>query len=319
MTSAARRVSLQQILDEHDGHARVANALRDNLGDGYLLAHSPVCRRLRANVLALGWELSNRDEHGSLGWPLASLRAMLAKRQLPYKDNVRALRRELKEATGHLTLDDLLTVVPTGNRLAHESAHAIAFQSLFGGRAKDLEFTPGLSRRTRRDRILRSHLCESFANACDMYAQIEPVRGAGELFVTCGLYRRLAPDSSQAWRRLRDAWGDADTMALSIVAFLHANFLYKRTRAAHRRRALALLGLRAGRGSVLEQAVAKMFERALELNPQFRLQTTAVYFRHMGLKLDLFRALDFDFMELLEQDAPLVAKIRGLAAVAERV
>ncbi len=246
---------------------------------------------------------------------MAALRTMLTEREIPVQDNVGPLRREL-DAPGRLTLEDLLRVPPNPNFVMHESAHAVAFSSLFGGDARALELPPTLSAAQRRERILRTQLCESFANACGVHAQAGSTTGVGSLFLRCNFYGSLADESRRQWRALVQAYGGAKTLALGALAFLRFNFLCKATPRNEFRRCMARLGMNARSGSKIERAAEGIFALVHKLHPGFLLLSTRFYYRQQGLTIDLRRALDFDFMAMLEKSTEIWERFLALGQFA---
>jgi hypothetical protein len=175
-------------------------------------------------------------------------------------------------------------------------------------------FDKGLSPSERRDKIIRTQLCESFANATELFAQTGHDTGPGELFVRLGFYGRTRDAIKVALERLGSVAGPELALELMVLASLHANFLGTSVTRERRQRVLGLVGIPLGK--IVEHAAEEIFVNAFSMSASFRLLTTGVYFKQVGLDMPVTRALDFDFLAAIERSADLRRHLQALARIA---
>ena len=77
-------MKLKKILGVHEEHTR-SGTLHNSLGDGYLVTHNPVYRRVREAVVAMGYEFSSERFHDYEVMALTQLPIILKKKVSTFK------------------------------------------------------------------------------------------------------------------------------------------------------------------------------------------------------------------------------------------
>jgi len=291
-------IKLKQILDEHHRHSsRVA--LKQNLGDGYLLRHNPIFKQIRQQALDAGYRFSaNRFQDYDV-LALTQLPQILKSKTIPFRDNVRPLRKIEDMAPKAFLFSQVPALTP--NRLFHESAHAIAHSAL----AKR-------ARRSEKEQILSILTEEAFANACESLANAYSVNPLHDEFLHQNSYIMEKPKTRESLRRALTAVGRTPTFAVLFFSFLHANFLRSRITSRDFNRVMDLLGLSTSLSAELRRPLRAVFRVGLDLDPEFTQFTNAFCLRLGGFKKPLHRLLEFDFISIIEKSPTFSAELDGL-------
>jgi hypothetical protein len=291
-------LQLAQILKIHDRATHLSpHALSDALGDGFLLKNNELYLNLRRALLRHGYRFTSQRFEDHHSFPLAVLQTMLEKKRIPYINNVSVLKK-LSQRNRTLSIDLRFPLFNT-NHILHESAHAHA-------RATTNSFYKmQVDTNLKHEKLSAFNLLyeESFANACDMMAWAGVSGTMENFFLSCNSYA----DNPQFFGRIK--WTDAKKtfyFGLIFLSYIHSNFLYEKMSKKEFLRVYsftkaALEETYKPRSSELERLYL-IFNSGLKLSLQFRLVTTKFYFQMLGLRSDIDRLLEFDFMSLLEND-----------------
>lgn len=295
-------ITLRKVLELHDRSAH-ASTLTHCLGDGHLMEHAPVYRRVRERALAMGYGFTSAEFANYDAFPLSALPAIHAHRSIPCIDNVSVLRR-IAQTNDAVTLrPDFLLL--KRNFVFHESAHACAHVPL---RSLGLD----VDHRTIRGERTHAMLClieESFANACDLLLATQARTRADELLIEINSYASPQKLFAEGPHRFAPTFQVA-LFGVAFLSYLHANYLFRELTPAQFRRVLALVQrvllppghpLDAKERRLLE----RLFQRGHALNPAARIIAAEFYFKAEGFRASLARLTDFDFMAVLEVESGL--------------
>jgi len=281
----------------HHGSSR----LRENLGDGFLYAKNPVFRRIRRQALRRGFTYSLRDPDAYFGFPLIALETVLRTRVIPYRDNFRPLLRLEQTRRDFYALSDLRLNRPTPNYVLHESAHAIAFDELFGHPSNT---RAALSEPSR---LVSVMLGEAFAMCAEYFAACCVSGHVHGWFFSINSYRRRTPARKAVGELVGELGFEA--VAWSVLgAFLYNNFLVDRL---SRRQLEGLLAAHplASNAARTKPPVRQKLRRALSslmvMSPEFRLDTSRLFLTMLGYPRDIRRVLRADPVALLEREGVL--------------
>jgi len=275
--------------------------LRESLGDGFLYAKNPIFRRIRKQALRRGFAFSLRDPDAYFGFPLIALETVLRTRVIPYRDNFRPLLRLEQSRRGFYALRDLRLNRPMPNYLLHESAHAVAFDSLFGRPANTRDALSEPSR------LVSVMLGEAFAMTAEYFAACCVSGHVHGWLFSINSYRHRTPAKKAVGELVLELGFEA--VAWSVLgAFLYNNFLIDRL---SRRQLEALLGAHPLASNAARAKPALLFKlrRALSslmlMSPEFRLDTSRLFLTMLGYPRDIRRVLRADPVTLLMRGGTL--------------
>jgi len=313
-------VQLSTLLLEHE-RAKNKHALIKNLGDAFLLAHNPIYARVRAAALRAKFKFSaNRFYHYDV-LPLIELPRILAKKTIPYSDNVSPLKEIEAKAKGVFDLS-----VVTGlknNYVLHESAHAVA-NSITKKTLGTIRAKSGL--KNEQERVLRTQIEEAFANTAECIANIyvkddlDRTDKPHEEFFKRNAYIFKSVASQEILIVSEANYGLAVTTRLIFFSYLYSNMIKTELAMDHFERVLALVyrdDLESfQRLSDDDQAfLRKIFELGLGLDQQFTVFTNTLCLRLAGLKHDIFDLIAFDFLSAFETEARYLKCLDAMVAV----
>jgi len=284
--------------------------LAQSVGDGFLYLNNPFFRRVRDASLAAGFRFTLADAGAYYGFPLVHLDTILSHRQIPYRPSFTALEHLEERRPGFFTLADLQKNRPTPNYLLHESAHAVAFQALFG-RPRDVGAAlsePGS--------LVKLMLGESFAMTAEYFAACA-VRGQPHAwFFSISSYRHRT-QKKKAVGELLERHGFAFVGRAVLLAFLYNNFLVDRLD----RRQLAALAdaadpriARRLSPSALRQ-LGSSLSGLMVMSPEFRYDTSRLFLSMFGRSRNIRRELSADPLSLLGADSQAQAAVGKLVAL----
>jgi hypothetical protein len=302
--ATVRPIKLHELLSLAERHRGPA-VLRENLGDGFLLAHNPFYRRVRHAALRAGFRFTTRDPGAYFGFPLTALDTVLETRRIPYRDNVAAVRHLERARPGFFELGDLRLNRPTPNYVLHESAHAVAFHQLFG-RPKSVH-----GALSEDGALLGIELGEAFAMTTEYFASAAVQGSLHRFLFSVNSYRQRTP-GKVAVGEIASEIGLRRAAHGILLAFLNNLFLRERLPKARIERLLNMSG------PLPRPALRERFGRALNalmvMDPDFRTDTTRLFLAMFGRGRNVRRTLAADPLALLEQDDE--AQRRTLALVA---
>jgi hypothetical protein len=302
-------VKLSELIElqrTHHGPGR----LRGNVGDGLLFAKNPFYRRVRLATLARGFRYTEDDPGDYFAFPLAALDTVLEKRRVPYRDNVAALERLERVRPKFFELRDLAGNRPLPNYLLHESAHAVAFQELFG-RPKDVKRAlsePGA--------LLGIELGEAYAMTAEYFASCAASAGVHRWVFSINSYRQRTPARETIGAMVREL--GLELVAFTVLcAFLSNLFFRERLALTSVDRMLELWAANgSGRAAAPKPALRKRLRRALgelmPMNPEFRRDTTRLFLTMFGRPRRVERLFEADPLELIARNESALAASRRL-------
>lgn len=112
-------MKLNQLLQSH-GAFEQAEGLPGNLGDGYLLTHNRIYKNIRKAAKGLQFKFADQPDNFYQALPLSQLDNLMAKKTIPYTDNVSVLKYLETNAAGRFYWDDVTDNLKK-NYLFHES------------------------------------------------------------------------------------------------------------------------------------------------------------------------------------------------------
>ncbi|MBX2987159.1 MAG: hypothetical protein KF802_04610 [Bdellovibrionaceae bacterium] len=296
-------MKLQSVLRQHDAQS-APQALKNVLGDAYLLRKNPMYRRTRELARELGfrfvpaWESYQRA-------PLFELQGILKKKRLPYNDSVPTLRRLVRDHR----LNDEMEDVPVNLVSAHfhESAHGIS----------DRLFRT-VKPRNKREKILLALLCESYANATESMA-IGWIDGdLHRFFFEQNSYIYADAGRIAARRKALRAWGAVGLFRLLWLSYLYSNFLVGNLPRPELEGLLRFALQKAELSRDDRRWGEALFQDAYELNETFRLKTSRLYMRLLSIKGDVRQNLAFDFSEVFLNRPGFHERFQQLAELSAR-
>lgn len=270
------------LLDIHNSFTP-ENSNADILGDGFLLHFNPIYRNIKATALKIGSTYVEAYPEYLL-LPFHELPNIVARKQIPYVPGAKLMRKIEDSQPGVFSTDDM--PMPESYHL-HESAHVIADHYL-----KPLKI------KTQQEEILTAVMAESFANTVDALACAYAADDIHYFFIKQNSYMHPQEKVMQAMAGLTESMGFRFTFMLTYFTYIHANFLTKPIG----KKAIAALADKYAPGKKITATTQKNIKTVIDigekLDPQFRVTTTANYFKQKGYEGDLHDLLDFPFMEI---------------------
>lgn len=274
-------MKISQLLALHESYT-ADHSHADILGDPFLLKNNFVYRNLKSQALKIGGVFKEAWPQ-YLVMPFAQLTEIVSTQTIPYVPSAKYLRSIENKRANTLTTDDL--TLPVSYHM-HEAAHVIA-EDIF--KAHTFE--------TREEQILRTLMCESFANSVDAFAWL----AVGEdephaVFLQPNCYMRPSENYLTALSALAHDVGPRRAFELILLSYIFANFLR-------------------------EEGPQELFphpgvwEMADSLDLHFREQTTQMHLNLEGHDGDVYNLTDFDFMKIMTSDARFLAATRAMSQV----
>jgi len=306
VTPRSADITLAELLSlQRESHG--PRRLLENLGDGFLYQKNPFFRRVRDAAWARRIRFTLRDPGDYFAFPLVALDTVLLARQVPYRASYSALRAFERTRPGFFTLADLRQNRPLPNYVLHESAHAVAFDVLFG--------RPRVVATALADPNKRLHvvLGEAYAMTCEYFAACAVSGPLHDWLFSINSYRHRTP-AKQPVGELIARLGLPLMVWLVLVAFLLNNFFVERFSARALARALELSPV--GKAPALSAFERTRLCRALSalmvMNPEFREDTARLFFAMHGYGRNIRRVLGDDPLLLLAADAELPERLATL-------
>ncbi|HVK60823.1 MAG TPA: hypothetical protein VM432_04700, partial [Bdellovibrionales bacterium] len=199
-------------------HERV---LSDSIGDAFLYDKNPVFRGVRNRVFELGFRPTANASMDYFGWPMLGLDEILETRLLPYKANLRALKKFANARPGHFVLGDVFRSFPERNFIFHESCHAIA-EDVWARRI-------GIDRSNSKTVVERSLFGEACANGSELFSYAFTSCPEEEFSLIMNSYFRPIGKPHQALKNAVAALGAHETLKLTVLFYFHVNYFVRLT------------------------------------------------------------------------------------------
>lgn len=312
-----RRMTLQEILSAHQKY-KVKNALPLNLGDAYLMKTNRVFKNVRDAAVELGYKFTRERFADYDVLPLTQLPRILAKKIIPYCDNVSCLKEIEKKAPKVFGWEEVPPLKP--NYVMHETAHGVA-RELKLIYFKKLKKKNDASLSKVQEIVLQTLVEESFSNAVECMANLyasNPLEN--ELFFKNAYIMEKAP-ARKALLAAVELIGFECTFRLEMMGFLHANFLKNNIALESFDRILGVVffyepdGVPAFKPKEIK-VLQDAFKVGLDLDPGFTIFTNSFCFRLMGIEESLFDLTSFDCLKPFEKEGPYATWLSVLSAVA---
>ncbi len=241
------------------------------------------------------------------------LDSILLSRKIPYRPSFTALEHLERRRPAFFTLADLRQNRPAPNYLLHESAHAVAFQALFG-RPRDV--AQALSEP---ETLVKLMLGESYAMTAEYFAACAVQGQVHAWFFSISSYRHRT-QKKKAVGQLLERYGFDFVGRAVLLAFLYNNFLVDRLDARQVSRLAACADPRVARrlGRSEQRTLAGALNGLMVMSPEFRYDTARLFLTMFGRSRNIRRELRADPLELLERDPAAGATVPRLIQVLGR-
>lgn len=302
-------MKLTNLLDQHAKFSKAPGALKDSLGDGFLLTHNHIYKAVRTKTMAAGFTFSTKQNDAYRVLPLSQLDQILKTKVIPYFDNVTVLS-EIERKIPRQTIWDDVSDNLKGNSVFHEACHAVA-----------RSFAPSLEAKLQSEaklepmaaKALAMLLEESFANMCELLSIIDAEDQVHRIFLELNSYVYMLGDRVHL-KKSASELGASQLSTFMLLAYLHANFLRDFTDQSFQRSlAIATTGKIPGDAKQIK-SLKQLAKIAFELNPRFREVTTRFYLRLNGVDTPIASLKSFDCLKVLET-SPSAKKFLAEAAM----
>ncbi len=297
---------LRELIALHDDDGP-AGVLPDCVGDAYLYEHNPVYRRIRDAALASGYRFTSEQARDYFAFPLVSLQTILAEKRIPYRANLAGLTQLEDSRPCFFELADLKLNRPAPNYLLHESAHAVAFDALFG---RPASVTDALADR---DRLVSVILGEAYAMTTEYFAACCVSGPLHDWFFSINSYRHRIP-GKKAIGELVSEYGLKPIAWTVLAAFLYDNFLVEKMSMRRLNSILAFSPLTSDIELSREQRNKLRWALAniMVMNREFVQDTSKIFLTMLGYPREIKRILRPDPLELAAKDAAAQAGIEKI-------
>lgn len=272
------------ILDVHN-NCRPKGFHRDILGDGFLLESNPIYRKIKTQAVKIGAKYIEAYPDYLL-MPFQELPVILKHKKIPYVPSARLIKKIEQSRPGVFSTDDM--PIPESYHL-HESSHVVAEYYL-----------KKISLRSPQDLILKTILAESFANTVDALVCTFASDDIHWFFVKQNSYMHPQKKIIKAMNELTEALGCQFTFMLTFFTYVHANFLASPLS----NKAVQELVSRYAQVKKInlkhQKNIRTVCQIGEDLDPLFRYQTTANYFKQMGFDEEVESLLYFKFMDIFD-------------------
>lgn len=269
------------------------------LGDAFLIHRNPVYKKIREYSLEIGC-VYEQAWPKYLILPFQALGEIIACKKIPYVPAASLLFEIEAKRANVLTTDDIS--VPESHHM-HEAAHVIAEY-----------FFQNCHLNNSQEEILKSMICESFANTVDAIAwayveESDPYHG---IFLNHQSYMHPSRKDIASIKKMVNAYGLRFTFIIMMYSYLHANFLIEKIPSTLIEKLVADFGFNLNVDQKLLKDCDSMMKLAEKLDPQFRIQTTQTYLKLQGYNGDIFQLLDFQFVNLLNTKSEFIHVIKAM-------
>lgn len=267
-------MQISEVLAIHNSY-KANQSHKDILGDPLLMQDNPIYRNIKLFALKIGCKYSEAWMQ-YLALPFHELNKIVETKNIPYVPNARMLQELENKRAGIFTTETMH--MPESYHM-HEAAHVVA-EHLF----TDVQL------RTDQEKILKTILCESFANTIDALAWLAAEEDIHQYFLRHNCYMKADKEDVLAMRRLSKSLGFRELFKLTLLAYVHSNFLQE-----------SFWPEKEFKGQDLED-IETLVQMSEKLDPLFRMQTTEMYLRFEGYDGDVLDILNFQFMPLFKHN-----------------
>jgi len=297
-------VKIKLLLQRHF-EVELQEALPENWGDVYLLKHNQIYRQIRRLTLQNRFAYTSNLNEAFSALPLGDLDSFLGKKQIPYLNNVQAIKELEAKRPNQIEWDHIVDNLHK-NHVFHESCHAVA-RSIVRPAAwsvlniSDFSLDDG-SKESRQQKMGLILLEESFANACELLAVADVDDSAHKIFFESNSYICMFDDRVNFKKALAE-FDRGSFFKFILLSYFHSNLLFDQFIEDDFKKSLNMsFGDVAMLSSQNLKALRALSKNAFALNHRFRQVTTEFYFKLLGYPGRLNQALDFDHWEILDSN-----------------
>lgn len=276
-------MNLNTLLEVHLKKSTV-NALKDSLGDGYLLEKNRIYRNIRHQTLELGFQISQDYHNAYTVLPLAQLEELLTNKKIVYFDNVSVLV-DLVKKNSAIDWEDLSEALKK-NYIFHESCHAVA-------RSVSNQLQTFLAE----EKILQFFLEESFANTCELMALVDCDDTIHRVFYKQNSYTSLFEERTHLKNTIQLV-GEKPLFKFLLLCYLHSHFLFDRLDEKSFNNTLILAGLKNLSPPSLK-SLKYLAKIPFTLDLEFRTITANLFLKLHKITVDLEK---IDFITTLQKN-----------------
>jgi hypothetical protein len=278
-------MKLTTLLQKHEDHQKAG--LADAFGDGYLMTHNFVYRRVRQLALNAGYDFTQDLNQNYVAFPMGELKNLLLKKQIPYFNNTTALKNLEAQAPQKIEWQHVCDNLKP-NYTFHEACHMIAQEfALQSGVESKLE---------EKNKILVMLISESFANTCEFMAIVDAQDTTHKIFLDRNSYFTRFDDRTNLKNYVEEV-GFENAFRFFLLMYLHCNFLNDH----------------APQNQTMSKAEKSLAKNVFLLNPGFRFITTELYLRLNEVNTPVLDALQFDYQAQIKNHAALQLFINSLS------
>ena len=298
-------MKLSRLWDQHQQFA--SQGLKENFGDGYLMAHNKIYQNIRETTQKQNFTFSLESHPFYQALPLSQLDWILSEKKIPYIDNVSVLQQIHQKLPGQILWDDICDNLK-GNHVFHESCHAVARplnQTI-------LKTAPVKNTQELQILVLSRLIEESFANTCELLAVVDAIDPVHQIFFELNSYVVMFQDKTNLKKALQDI-GEDIFMKFMILCYLHANFLTPTLDDQKFEKLLSLISEKESGFSLPQKKSLRALSKiAFELNLRFRMVTTGFYLKLNGISTPMAELKDFDFIQMIKDRPELIEFLDAL-------
>jgi len=274
--------------------------LKSVVGDAYLLKHNPIYQGVRKLSVRYGYEYVPAWP-AYYAMPMNQLDLIVKKKRIPTIENRMLFEKIDQKMAQRCNLGDI-PLEMSGHHM-HEAAHGIAAHI-----SRKIKCT------TDRDRILRSLISESYANALEALSNTFCKTKTHQTFLALNSYIVDSEVLQRRKQRVLAALGIRNLFVVILYSYICSNFLVKSAPLRRTLQVLRKFGYSGSFSSTQKRDLKAIFDEGLRLNLQFRAHTTTFYLRHEGIAVrgGILKSLDFDFLEIIEHQKPWRSFVENL-------
>ncbi|HVK61743.1 MAG TPA: hypothetical protein VM432_09350 [Bdellovibrionales bacterium] len=300
-------MKLTRLLDLHQKHQ--ARGIPESFGDGFLMEHNSVFRRVRDAALKHGYRFTNERNDAYETFPLLQLDSLLQQKRIPYSNNTAAFATLSAQATDALSWADLDGNLKK-NFVFHEGAHAIArsiADNALGPIAR------GQSVEAQREFALRMLVEESCANTAELLGVSETADQAHRIFYEMNSYVCEFESRTNLKNALTEIGGPT-VAKFMILAYLHANLL-RESIDERSFKSITTIASKDDLNPAKLKTLRALGKIAFNLSERFRVQTTGFHLRLAGVTTPPEELFDFDYLDAIQRNQGYQALINGCVTV----
>lgn len=292
-------MKLSKVLSTHQSYKK-DQGLSKALGHDFLMKNNFIYRNIILQALKIDARFESVTPEYLL-MPFHQLEKIVSTKKIPYVPSATLLEEVEAKRSDVLTIDDL--TIPESYHL-HEAAHVVA-EELFSK-------TSFIGQ----EKILKTLICESFANAVDALSWISVEEDMHHFFLWQNCYMHPDEKDIESMELILDHFGLQFLFRFTLISYLHANFLKE---GLEEKVIENLTDSFASHVKLNEEWLKELMDlRAMteKIDPQFRVLTTKMYFNLEGYDGDIYDLLDFPFMKIFNSNPVFKAVVTEMTSVA---